>query len=91
MIHFPKLHIATSVVNRILNIADGIPDQAPPVLPGPAGPNVPDPRLQSYQLDQALAQAPPQNVPGLNQAPDPGALASGDPLLDTMLKPGGTP
>lgn len=85
MIKFPKVHIATSVVNRLLNVADGLPDnRAPAEVPPPA---VPDTMLRGAQLDQDLSQ-PIGPVGGLDQAPDPGATASGAPLLQTMLTGG---
>ena len=90
MIKFPKVHIATSVVNRILNIADGIPDagsQAARIAPEP---NVPDTATQSLILDETLASPIPGALPGIDQAPDPGATAGGATLLSTMLEPGKT-
>ena len=85
MIKFPRMHIAESVVNRILNVADGMPDQGGGVeQPRPA---VPDTELTGAQLNRDLSQ-PIGPLPGLDAAPDPGATASGDPLLRTLLKPG---
>lgn len=89
MIKFPQVHIANSVVNRILNVADGIEDtrnqaaraaQVPP-------PVVPDTTEQSAALDSALATGLPE-LPGIDQAPDPGATLAGTPLLSTVLEPG---
>lgn len=59
MIKFPKLSIATSVVNRILNVHDEIKNgrQSSDVAPGP--PNVPNAEPLSQQLDLALASPPP--------------------------------
>ncbi len=85
MIPFPKIHIATSVVNRILNIADGIEQQAPP-LPMP---QIAEPSVQGAVIDAETAAGPPPNVPPLNESPDAGALLSGRPALDTILNPGG--
>lgn len=79
------MHIATSVVNRILNVADGVPAMPAPVTPPPA---IPNPAMQSVALDRALASPPSQELPGIDQTPDPGAVAAGDPLLETLLKPG---
>lgn len=87
MIKFPTVHIATSVVNRILNLADGIPDQAPPgVSRAPLAPG-PTVARQSVALDQKLAQGTP-DVGGVENSPDPGATLAGDPLMRTFLKPG---
>ena len=55
---FPKYHLATSVVNRIMNVANRV--QAMPV-PDKA-PNIPNPTAQGQALDKALA-TPPQPVP----------------------------
>jgi hypothetical protein len=79
---FPKLHIATSVVNRILNVADGLPSGAP-AMPAPE-PRLPNTSDQSALLDAKL-ESPIGELPGLDQAPDPGATAGGKPLLATML------
>ena len=88
MIKFPKVHIATSVMSRILDLADGIPDPAPP-SDGPRAPTgaVADTATQSQAIDARVSQATP-DVGGIDKAPDPGATLSGDSLLDTMLTPG---
>lgn len=82
------MHIAQSVVNRILNVADGLPD---PGIASAIVPDVPDTAMQGIQLDQKLAQPVSPDLPGLDQAPDPGATAGGAPLMSTLLdpKPGG--
>ncbi len=88
-IKFPKMHVAESVVNRILNIADGIPDQgsqAATVAPQPA---VPDSTGQGIALDAQIASAAPGALPGIDQAPDAGGTLSGRPLLDTLVNPEG--
>ena len=51
---FPKYHLATSVVNRIMNVAKQV--QAMPV-PTQA-PQVPDSARQGQAIDQAIAQPP---------------------------------
>lgn len=53
---FPHIHLATSVVNRIKNLAADMP--AEPTRP----PQLPNVAAQGVQLDQALAQ-PVQGVP----------------------------
>ena len=85
-IKFPKMHIAESVVNRLMNLADDLPEpQAATAAPVPTVPNT---ALQSIDLDQALAQPVSGALPGIDQAPDPGATLNGAPLLDTVLEPG---
>lgn len=89
-VKFPKLHIATSVVNRILNVADGLPDPGSQATPGAPTPRVPDPSMQSVELDKRLSQGLTEPLPGLDQAPDPGATLQGDrPLLETLVDPQG--
>ena len=89
MIHFPKHHIATSVTNRILNVADELEANMRASAPAPA-PSVPpttvDVTGQSLALQDAI-QAPTPDVPPLNQAPDPGGSVAGKPVLATMLDP----
>lgn len=82
---FPKMHIATSVVNRILNVADGLPSGAP-AMPAPE-PRLPNTADQSALLDAKLEAPIPGELPGLNESPDPGGTASGKDLLSTMLNP----
>lgn len=56
MIPFPKMHIAESAFNRMLNMLD---DNAP-TNPIPQAPPVsPDPTQQSLALDATLQQTPP--------------------------------
>ncbi len=52
MIRFPRFHIATSVVNHILNVRDQISSEA---ADQPA-PDVPDTAQASARLDAALSQ-----------------------------------
>lgn len=88
-IRFPKHHIATSVVNRIMNIADGLEldslsAPAPARLSSPIAPA--DTSAQSAALDSALQAQPAATVP-LEGAPDPGGTVAGKPLIATMLDP----
>ena len=91
MIKFPNVHIATSVQNRILNLADQLPDpSARNTASEPASDRVPAPpttAMQSAVLDSQLMQ-PPADVGPVENSPDPGATLSGAPLLDTILTPG---
>lgn len=83
MIKFPKMHIASSVVNRILNIADGVNAAViSPSLPA----DVPDPSISGGGLDAALA-TPIRGLPPIDQAPAPGRTLGGTPLLSTVLEP----
>lgn len=66
MIKFPKLSVATSVVNRILNVHDEI-ERGAVQSAEPAGPpNVPDDNPLGAQLELALTRPPPQS----DAAPD---------------------
>lgn len=87
MIRFPQVHIATSVVNRILELAENLPQESSgaPV----SAPLVSDGSQLGAQLDAALAAPQPAELPGLEASPDPGATVSGKPLLDTLLTPEG--
>lgn len=88
MIRFPKLHIATSVTNRILNIADEIDAAAPiPAVPAPKEPPaVPDPGPSGAQLDAQLGAPPGDDLPGL-ETDEPAtdqlaaAVAAGEDLI----------
>lgn len=58
MIRFPKMHIAQSVVNRILNVADGINASRPSNVD--RAPGSPEVATESVVLDQNLnAPTPP--------------------------------
>ena len=85
MIRFPKIHIAESVSNRILNIADGMPSPAPVVLPSPV---MPDVELESDALN-AQVMTPPEPTPmpeGSDGAVVDAAL-NGDSLVGPALEP----
>ena len=90
-IKFPTVHIATSVQNRILNLADQLPalpaDRTPPDAVSPNAPAPPTTAMQGAVLDSKLMQ-PPADVGPVENSPDPGATLSGKPLLDTLLTPG---
>lgn len=68
MIKFPKLHIATSVVNRILNVHDGI--EAQRATSTDRAPNDPMPAVESAVLEQRLNAPQPEVT-----ADDPTAAA----------------
>jgi len=88
MIKFPRVHIATSVTNRILDIADGItpPTVAPNAASAPVAPG-PTVAMQGAAIDAKLSQATP-DVGTVENSPDPGATLSGSPLMQTFLTPG---
>ena len=89
---FPKYHIATSVQNRIMNIADelaaGITAQAGLVRPH-MPPVTGNPTRQGAILDATIEAktTQPAIAPPIDAAPDPGASVAGKPLLATMLDP----
>jgi hypothetical protein len=59
MIKFPKVHIAASVVNRIMNVRDEI--DATAAARAPREPNVPDPTAEGEVIDAKL-NAPTPDV-----------------------------
>lgn len=84
MIRFPKMHIATSVVNRILNAADDL--EPPRAAPVPHAPAVPDPTAEGAAIDRALA-SPPGPVPPIDQAPGAAReLLTGGTALDGIIE-----
>lgn len=68
---FPTVHIATSTVNRILNVADEIDSKGAPVMPVPTPPPpMPaDPTLEGTLLNSQLLQpAQPAMAPDQDTA-----------------------
>jgi hypothetical protein len=82
MIPFPKIHIASSVLNRIFNTLEGEPQLAIP-QPAPVPPM--DPIVQGQQIDQALEQPPPP------AAPAPGTEQQVDQSMETASAEGASP
>lgn len=84
-IRFPRINIATSTVNRILNVADGIPSPVPSVVVPPA---LPDVALQGAQLDAQL-QTPSATteLPAGTDGAVVGAALTGDSLTDAAILP----
>lgn len=74
-IRFPKMHIAESVSNRILNLADDMRAGGfmQPKLAEPSMPELPPaPTLEGAQLDAQLATPPPAELavpPALAEIP----------------------
>lgn len=92
-INFPKLHVATSVTNRILNIAKEIDERYPmpqPALPTPINmPNVPQSvAAQGEQLNAQLGVATPEMPPQGDAGADAATTAAltGDTPLNGLLQ-----
>jgi hypothetical protein len=89
-INFPKLHIAESVTNRILNVWDDLEASAQAAAaPMPtAAPSTPQAvEMQGAQLDAALS-APPAGelaTPDEMLPPTAGSIASGESPIEGML------
>ena len=71
MIQFRTQRLATSVVNRIMNIHDNLPQRAKPGVP-----SVPEPLPQNVAIDAKLEQQNPQ-VDADAQTADAVALSAG--------------
>ena len=80
-IRFPRMHIAESVVNRILNVADELGVHGSGIRT-PA-PDVPD---GADKLGAAIKRASTQPVPDLEPSADPiaGSVARGDDLVEGL-------
>lgn len=84
-IRFPRLHVAASVTNRILNVADGIPNGNPRAVAPPALPDVP---LEGAVLDAKLNTPPaPAELPEGGEGALLGAALSGDDLGAAAVSP----
>jgi len=84
-IRFPKMHIATSVSNRILNIADGLPSAVPEISPVPV---LPDVTTQGQVLDAKLITPPEQTeLPAGADGDVVAAALSGESLTDAAIAP----
>lgn len=82
MIKFPKVHIAASVVNRILSVADGLEAERGALREAPAAPNPAALEVKGAALDMALLSPQPA-MPGIEAAPE---VATGKPLLNTLIE-----
>jgi hypothetical protein len=76
MIRFPRMHIAESVANRILNLADdmrtgGFTPSPEPPTPPPELPHAPT--MEGVGLDAQLAQPPPAELAVPPELAEPGA------------------
>ena len=85
-IRFPKMHIAESVSNRILNIADGLPSAVTMPLPmsAPVPPDVPG---QGEALDAQLQTPPgPAELPAGADGAVVSAALGGEPMIDAAVE-----
>lgn len=90
-VKFPRMHIAASTANRILNIADQIEMHGGAPMPIVAKPDPAVPYTtaeQGAKIDAQLSTPTPP-MPQLGQAPDPGGTLEGKPALSTVLNPEG--
>jgi hypothetical protein len=84
-IRFPKMHIAQSTANRILNIADGLPAVAPIPIPAPVMPEIDDQgEALTAQLQTPLA---PTELPGGTDGAVVEAALNGENLVSPALAP----
>lgn len=87
MIPFPKVHIAQSVLNRIMNTLDDAGPLSPPV----EQPIIPDPTAEGLAIDQHVntPAAPAAALPGNEEATDQGmvqsSLEGGSPFSGALL------
>ena len=84
----PRMHVAESTVNRILNVADGLRDT---VVRQPSLPDMPDVGAQGEALDNALATPQGTDVtlpPGGAQA-IPQAVVEGEELIPAITDASG--
>lgn len=84
-IRFPKHHIAESVSNRILNIADGLPSSPSMPMAAPVAPDVP---AQGEALDAQLNTPPvPTELPVDSDGAVVDAALGGDNLANAAVSP----
>lgn len=77
MIRFPKMHIAESVANRLLNFAEGVESGAFSI------PSIPEPNPTGVELETRL-RTPPSGA-----APDEGVIegaVTGEDPLESLVK-----
>jgi len=88
---YPRLHVAESTVNRILNVAAQVPQPVSVTVP----PAMPDVALQGAELDAKMKAPPaPAAMPAeADGAVQSAALSGADPVqaaVDSLLLPGRT-
>ena len=85
-IRFPKMHIAASTSNRILNIADGLPSPGPLPSPDPVLPQV---GAQGAVLDAQLKTPPlPTELPAGADGEVVSAALTGESLVGAAVDTG---
>jgi hypothetical protein len=90
MIKFPKMHIAASVVNRILNVRDDMTNgrQTLDIPTGTRAPDVPDPQRLGVGIEEAIA-TPAAPLPGADRGGDGAAavasIAEGGTALQGLI------
>ena len=92
MIRFPKMHIAASVVNRIINIRDELNSGRVTIpIPVPAEarePEVPDPETLGIGIDEAIGTTPtelPGAEPGTEANAAVASIAGGGTALEGLI------
>ena len=80
-IRFPRMHVAQSTSNRIINVARGLPA---PAQGNPLPPELPDVTSQGQLLDAQLATPP---GPAALPAGTDGAVASASLAGDSLTNP----
>ena len=84
-IRFPRMHLAASVSNRILNIADGVPNGNPRFVVPPV---LPDVQAESEALTVALETPPePTELPAGADGAVVGAALGGQDLATAAVSP----
>ena len=95
-IPFPKMHIAESAINRILNAVEGEKSLSLSSNEMLTPPTAPDPGLEGAQLDQHLntppapADVPPQDAQAADQSAVTTSALGGSPFDGALLGMGGT-
>jgi len=87
MIPFPEMHVAQSVLNRVMNTLEGNQSLAMPMEP----PVVPDPSVMGQQIDTAAAtppqpaELPPEAVDAGNAGMLEASVLGGSPFNGALL------
>lgn len=90
-IPFPKLHIATSAINRILNAMEGEKSLSVTTPAMQAPPDVTSPMVEGEGLDAALSQpptpvdVPPQDAPKADEQAAANSALGGSPFDGALI------